>query len=78
MAALICIKRLTFRILRKKTAARFPGRRFILFSEGSSKNKTAAIAGGRFGVGSITLRNHHRDEEYSPLAGLAATYSSKS
>jgi hypothetical protein len=32
--------------------------------EGSSKNKTAAIAGGRFGVGSITLQNSHRDEDY--------------
>jgi hypothetical protein len=36
-----------------KTAARFPGRRFKLFSEGSSKNKTAAIAGGRFGVAKL-------------------------
>jgi hypothetical protein len=48
----------------KKTAVDATPRRLILFLEGSSKNKTAAIAGGRFGVGSITLQNRHRDEEY--------------
>jgi hypothetical protein len=48
---------------RSATAFKFP--------EGSSENKTAAITGGR-------LRIDHRDEEFSSLAGLAATYSSKS
>lgn len=62
----------------KKTAARIPQAAAHLFLEGSSKNKTAAIAGGRFGVGSVTLQNRHRDEDNSSLAGLAATYSSKS
>ena len=50
-----------------------------LFAEGSSTNKTAAIAGGRFsGAKPLGFANRHRDEEkQSFLAGLAATYSSK-
>jgi hypothetical protein len=44
----------------------------FLFLEGSSKNKTAALADGRFSNAA------HRDEDHSFLAGLAATYSSKS
>ena len=51
----------------KKTAVDATPRRFILFLEGSSKNKTAAIAGGRFGVGSLTLQDRHRDEEFVVL-----------
>ncbi len=45
----------------------------FLFLEGSSKNKTAALAGGRLlEIPAIVMRKH------SFLAGLAATYSSKS
>ena len=53
-----------------KKPPRFPAAVFP-FAEGSSTNETAAIAGGRIRIAIIVMRN------FSSLAGLAATYSSK-